>query len=172
MTASSTTVFQGQSSRWLLQVMALGLALRLLFAPLVGYRDDMTSYQSWALHLADQGISDFYSSATNYPPLFAYLYWPVGKLARVLGLELYDGAFNALIKLPNFVFEMLAVWVLFRWLASRSVEGARLTACLILFNPALIYDSAVWGQTDNLLASLLVLSLASAAGKARSSTVR
>jgi len=124
-----------------------------------GYAADIGTFGAWAAHAAD-GLTSFYSPGyfADYPPGYIYLLWLVGKLRLMLGVNFDTPAFLALLKLPAILADIATAGLLFR-LACHS-WGARtslaLTA-LYAFNPAVILDSAVWGQVDSVLTLPILL---------------
>ncbi|HVA38272.1 MAG TPA: phospholipid carrier-dependent glycosyltransferase [Candidatus Dormibacteraeota bacterium] len=144
----------------LLGILAVGLAIRLIFLPALGYKNDVESFESWALTLYDHGVRGFYQSTSfiDYPP--GYL-WVLGAVAWVYhALHVSDASagyyvLRDLVKLPAILAD-LACSVLVYALARRFVgRGASLgAAALFALNPATIYVSAFWGQVDSVSAAL------------------
>jgi Gpi18-like mannosyltransferase len=142
-----------------LLLLVAGLLRVALAATTRGYAADITTFSAWAGHAAE-GLTSFYSPGyfADYPPGYIYLLWLIGKLRIVLGIDFDTPAFLALLKLPAILADCATIWLVFR-LARRSWSG---TASLILaglyaFNPAVILDSAVWGQVDSVLTLPILL---------------
>ncbi|MBI5017577.1 MAG: DUF2029 domain-containing protein [Deltaproteobacteria bacterium] len=152
--------------RWELAALLMAaVAVRLaLAAGTKGYGPDVGTFSAWAGHAAE-GLTSFYSPGyfADYPPGYIYVLWAVGKVRLLLGLEFGTPAFLVLLKLPAIAADAAAVW-LFDRLARREGWGAAAlpVAALYAFNPAVIANSAVWGQVDGvfvlfLLAGVLLL---------------
>jgi hypothetical protein len=139
---------------------------------------DATLFKVWAYQSWSGGFADiFRNSDTNYVG-YHYLLWPVAALYGRLNpdFELATMTLHYLIKAPPVVFDLLtaalvfavARWLLmtspaavpgpvrrWRWLRALGLRGedalAAAAAALFAFHPAVIYDSAVWAQTDSII---------------------
>lgn len=131
-----------------------------------GYASDLSTFGAWAAHAAD-GLTSFYSPGyfADYPPGYIYLLWLVGKLRLVLGLDFDSPSFLVLLKFPAILADCATVWLIFR-LGRRSWSGntSLALAALYAFNPAVILDSAVWGQVDSVLTLPILLGIILLAG--------
>ena len=161
--------------RGLLAVLGGALLIRLLLAPYHGFVIDVQDYVTWGL-LVDHHFLHIYSLSSgapvyalpNYPPLAMYLYGLMTGLyfsaAQLVGIHASSQVANepllsAWIKLPAILADLGAVWVLYR--LARDVLSERkalLVAAGYAFSPAIVFDGALWGETDAL--SLLPLLLA------------
>jgi dolichyl-phosphate-mannose-protein mannosyltransferase len=146
---------------WLL--FAAGFAIRLVLAATSdGLQFDVLLFQQWAGRLADRGPGQFYEPGyfVDYPPGYLYVLLALGKVSQVVT----GGAPPvALLKLPAIAADLgvallasaLAMSVTPRTPSQRRTIGI-VAAAAILFNPALILLSAVWGQVDSILALLVM----------------
>ena len=146
--------------KWLFIVLAGGLLVRLaLSATTSGHPIDINTFSAWAGHAAE-GLTSFYSPGyfADYPPGYIYVLWIIGKLRLLLGLDFGEPAFLLLLKLPAVLADMATAWVIYG-IARRHWSGnAPLAfAGLYAFNPAVILDSAIWGQVDSVLTLFIVL---------------
>lgn len=131
-----------------------GFLLRLLLARGGGFPSDIAVFQAWAQRLADAGPGGFYSPDffADYPPGYLYVLWAFGSL-------LHGTVPVFLVKLPAIVADVGLAYVVMR-LASivATRAGAErwwvrpAAASAILFNPAIVFLSAVWGQVDTVAA--------------------
>jgi Gpi18-like mannosyltransferase len=128
-----------------------GLALRLLFVPDPGHIVDLQTFGQWALAAADNPWNRAYEvTNANYPPGALLIFEMIGRSYRALGLS-DPLSLRIAVKLPNLIFDCVGGVVVFA-LAGRFV-GARhalLAAALYDFNPAIVYDSSLWGQNDSI----------------------
>jgi len=64
----------------LLVILFLGLIVRLFFIPNPGFEADVAYWKSWSLAAADKGpLWTVLNTNYNYPPVFIYLLWVLGK---------------------------------------------------------------------------------------------
>jgi hypothetical protein len=151
-----------------LALILIGLViLRWWLATTPGYPADLHAYKVWALQAGLSGVQTVYDdrhSLYDYPPLYAYLLAPVGRLygwmapaavrefphTRLFG----DSAtLSILVKLPPLVFDIL-IALLIAHLAYRQRLWLRRTWCgwlpalLYLCLPPALIDSGYWGQPD------------------------
>ncbi len=146
---------------WKLILLLAGAALLriALAATTRGYAADITTFSAWAAHAAE-GLTSFYSPGffADYPPGYIYLLWLVGKLRLVIGLDFDTPSFLVLLKLPAILADCATAWLFFR-LSQRFWSGntSLAVAALYAFNPAVILDSAVWGQVDSVLTLPIML---------------
>jgi dolichyl-phosphate-mannose-protein mannosyltransferase len=150
-----------------------GLALRLTIAyvlfPEARFKGDILSFGKWSIGLDQFGPGGFYQNIpADYPPASLLALWPVGWLARITtdsaeaALELAQD----LAKTPTILADVVAAYVIYRlvigwaWPGRRAELMALAAAALYLFNPAVIYDSAVWGQYESFGAVILLLGVA------------
>lgn len=144
-------------------VLAGGLAARLLIAPVTpGYSSDMATFTAWAGTAASAGLSRFYavSTFTDYPPGYVYVLYALGKLRSVFHLPLGSPGLLLLMKSPAMLADLVTGYVLLRLVKPMAGIGAAVAlALLYVFNPAVLVDSAVWGQVDSFFTLFLLLSL-------------
>jgi dolichyl-phosphate-mannose-protein mannosyltransferase len=128
-----------------------GLGLRLLFIANPGHLVDLRTFGQWALAAADHPWNRAYEvTDANYPPGALVVFELIGRAYRALGLA--DAlSLRIALKLPNIIFDSIGTGVLYA-IAARFVDGRRalIAPALYAFNPAIIYDSALWGQNDSI----------------------
>src|SRR5262245_1230246 len=139
---------------------AVALLLRLVIAPEVGFKGDLNLFQEWARRLADVGPRAFYAKGefADYPPGYLYVLWLIGKLSATPGY--------LLLKLPAIVADLALAWIAGAFagrIAPPSLNDRwpvrPLVVAAVLFNPAIVAESAVWGQVDSVPAVFVLLSL-------------
>jgi hypothetical protein len=148
------------SAKGLAAMFAVGLRIRLLIAPYVGFHDDLRLFGMWATRLADVGPHDFYVEGqfADYPPGYLYVLWFIGKLSATPSY--------LLLKLPAIVADLGLAWVAGTFAARLAPPSSRerlpvraVVAACVLFNPAFIALSAAWGQVDAVPALFVLSSL-------------
>jgi dolichyl-phosphate-mannose-protein mannosyltransferase len=131
--------------------------VRILLFPLQGYPVDTGDFISWFNTATQHGIRPFYSLAgfADYPPFNVYVFWVFGSVANALGISM-----ASMVKVVPNLFD-LATGLLIYVFARRQTtfKIALLSGAFYLFNPAVIFNVAVWGQYDAVYTFFLVLSL-------------
>ncbi len=144
-------------------IVLFALMLRLMIA--VSY---LNSYDTeWNIMWAVQLGKHFFAahchvSDLDYPPLYLYPLYFVGRLISVEGIGGYPPFRMLAIKLIPCVTDSLTCAVMYRLASKKSKQLGLLAAVLWAVNPASVFNCACWGQTDCVLmfmASLLMLAL-------------
>lgn len=166
-------VFTADGSNAVVVFLLAGFLLRVLLAALTyGYTSDIACFTGWAYSLFHGGFENFYTSGqfADYPPLYMYVLWAMGALGNALQVT----ASSFIIKLPAIICDCAAAYLLYRAACGKNALKPGSTApslsrafpvllyASVILNPALIMNSAVWGQVDifhTLLAILCVLLL-------------
>lgn len=147
-------------NRALILLTVLGLALRLSFALLPGFKIDMNDWFTWALRLGNFDFMHFYSKDifSDYTPGYLYILSLLGFLKNLFNLS--DSFFDYLLKMPAVILEVITGLLVYKIVnKSISQKFALLALSFILFNPALIFNSSIWGQIDSILALLMLIAI-------------
>ena len=161
----------------MLLLLIAGLTLRVVVAaillPASGFHTDINAFAAWAMRMADVGPGDFYAPGyfADYPPGYMYVLWVLGEISRALEPVIGGDAITGLIKIPGILADLGVAWVIFligsrffgdqppvKWLGSGTRIGV-IGAALYLFNPGVVFNSAVWGQMDSVGALVILLGL-------------
>lgn len=157
------------SRRTCYALIAANLLLRVLLATLPGYVSDVDSYKRWGLGAARGGLAAAYENTrVDYPPLFLYVLSGVCKIYLLVDPDaspdnLPDATLlTFLVKMPHLAADLLLAALLFSvvstlgsWGPIRAGPGhGRTAALLYLWNPAVLFGSAYWGQPDGLHSAL------------------
>jgi Gpi18-like mannosyltransferase len=121
---------------------------------------DTRDFMAWFQTAADYGPRTFYTRTwCDYPPFNIYFFWFFGLLAKSLSL-FGTSLFTYVMKLPPNLFDMVTAFLIFAFVRKRlDFKMALLATALYAFNPAVIFNAAVWGQFDAIYTFFLVLSL-------------
>ncbi len=137
------------------------LFIRLAAAGLSGgFDNDTACFAAWADRIFRVGPAGFYSADvfTDYPPGYMYLLYPVGALRALLDIPYYSPAHLILLRLPAIFCDLGCGLLLYRQASKKRGEWNPLVLCAAyLFNPAVILNSSVWGQTDSVYTLLLTV---------------
>ncbi|MFB3889494.1 MAG: glycosyltransferase 87 family protein [Candidatus Bathyarchaeia archaeon] len=139
----------------------LAFVVRLVFFPIPGYRNDTLTYESWFNTAATYGPRVFYSvvSWCDYPPFNVYIFWVFGSLAERLSL-FGTSLITYAIKLGPNLFDTATAALIFVFVRKRlDFRLAVAATAVYAFNPAVVFNAAVWGQFDAIYTFFLVASL-------------
>ncbi len=135
--------------------------VRVLLFGLPGYENDLNAFESWSNTAATYGPRAFYNvvSWVDYPPFNIYIFWVFGSIAK--SLSLFGSSLMAyIIKLPPALFDLATSTLIFIFVKKRSdLKMAVIATSLYAFNPALVFNVAIWGQFDAIYTFFLILSL-------------
>ncbi|MGO9266508.1 MAG: phospholipid carrier-dependent glycosyltransferase [Candidatus Binataceae bacterium] len=148
--------------RWVL-VTLFGLwivkSIAVAYAP--GFRVDVGTYEAWGLDIAQNGPSAMYRTGAflDYPPGYLYALWAAGAVARLLHAS--DPLLRVIIETPALVADFFLAALMFVIVRRRANPTAAWLAMLfVALNPALLFDTVVWGQSDSVLTLVMLLSAA------------
>jgi dolichyl-phosphate-mannose-protein mannosyltransferase len=142
-------------------VLAVSFIVRFLLFPVPGYQSDLNTFEAWFRTAAQVGPRTFYNvvSFCDYPPFNIYLFWGFGALANALSLT-GTPQMAYIIKLVPNLFDLATAGLIFAFVRKRlTFNAAFLATALYAFNPAVVFNGAVWGQFDAIYTFFLVLSV-------------
>jgi len=133
--------------------------LRLFLAALPGFAPDLGFFRQWAETIAAGGPEDFYASEGfhNYPPGYMFVLWLYGDLDEIFGFS--DSQWEYLLKLPSILADLGSAYVLYLFLAGRTLAPPFGAAALYLLFPPVLLIGAVWGQVDSIFAFFILLTI-------------
>ncbi len=141
----------------------LGFAFLIRLLISMGYynQNDTFWYRQWAIGTQD-GLFDLYVNPNvnvDYPPVYLFFLAIIGQVYRLVGGE---GAHRyvqmLLMKFWPVFFDLLLGYMLYRFGRKWGEKAGLFAAGLWLFNPAALFNSSFWGQTDGLMCLLLLIS--------------
>jgi len=160
-------------------------SLRLILVLISNYHPDILNHVDWGNRFWQYGPKRFYEASVwsvswpNQPSGSIYLFAAITKIYQWLFAALWQlnirfSAFPSfifpfleaklhiiLLKIPFILADLGIGWLIYKMALKGKVgsKRANFAASLFLFNPALIYNSAIWGQTDSLINFLALLAL-------------
>lgn len=145
-----------------LMLLGFSLILRIIIGGAYFNDFDTYWYRNWVFDIQQNGLFDVYSRADiielDYPPLYLFLLGVLGGLYRLFGNDCADLWQMLLMKLWPIVFDILCAALLYRIFERRSGSSWGFVAgTLWLCNPSMLFNTAFWGQTDQLMCFLLIL---------------
>ncbi|MDB5108294.1 MAG: putative rane protein, partial [Candidatus Binatus sp.] len=141
----------------LLAIAAIKLSVMPYFP---GFGPDVGSYQSWAIQIANLGPSHTYQEGyfLDYPPGYLYGLWLAGLLGQAIGAT--GDFFRVVVESPAIVADLALALLMYAYVRrGNRPELAMIAMLLIALNPALLFDTVVWGQSDSVLSFVIMLSL-------------
>lgn len=148
---------------WAGLLLLLGLSVRIFIGRYAqGFDSDITTFKAWGYTVANTPLTEVYHSSAflDYPPGYLYVLLILEKLRGVLSLSYESSAYTFLIKLPSILTDLLCGGVLL-WLGRKKLgeRSALLLSAAYLFCPAVIINSARWGQVDSFCTAILLVSV-------------
>ncbi len=145
----------------LFAIMIFALLTRLLAGYTYYVKFDLLYYIRWSTGLHEGGLFNAYeylsqgNFALDYPPLFLFPLYIVGFFTKNPEIIASNSDYMLALKMFQILFDV-AIIPLIYWAFHKKSEIMSLIACgLWAINPAMIINSAYWGQTDSLMIMLL-----------------
>jgi len=147
-------------------VLLVALGIRLYLVPLPGHVGDLNCFAQWTKAATENGIAFVYKNAfADYPPGIFYILKPVGVIYQGFFSPTFEDAIilRMLLKIIFTIVDLVTAAMLFFFLRTQESEHfAFWSMTFYALNPAIIYESAYWGQADSMntffmLASVLFL---------------
>ena len=140
----------------ILAILGVGFLLRISLATMItGHPFDLNTFRNWATTAANN-FSQFYQghNASDYPPLYIYVLFLIGKIGSLSTLSPY---FTLLLKLPSIVADIATSFLIYKVARKYlSLEISILLAAFYTFNPAIFINSTIWGQVDSFFTLIIV----------------
>jgi Gpi18-like mannosyltransferase len=153
-------VWRLDTAAGLVAMFGLALLVRVLIAPHAGFYIDLNFFRTWATELREVGPHGLYAKdhLVDYPPGYLYVLWLIGTISSAPGY--------LLLKLPAILADLGLAWIAGTFAARLAPPAIRkrmpvraLVVAGVLFNPAVIALSSVWGQVDSIPVLLVLSSL-------------
>lgn len=143
-------------------LLLLGLLIRVIFALTYnGANGDIELYRAWAKGASNDFFNVYNNVATlDYPPGYLYISFVIGKFINYFSFIPIEGFFLLLLKLPPIIADIITSIFIYK-IARKylSNEISIILMALYLFNPAILVNSSIWGQTDSILTLILVIAI-------------
>lgn len=150
---------------WLPLMLSIIVAVAIRVAVAIsfeGYASDIGCFKGWAVAAFEHGPSNFYTSGmfADYPPGYMYILYSLGWIRNVFNIESTGAIFTLIIKIPSIAAEVITAIIVYR-IAKKQIGKwfAFFCSALVLFNPAMLFNSSAWGQIDAVFVLFIVLTL-------------
>ena len=147
-------------------VLVLGLLVRSIVAVYIqGYEVDINCFTIWSDWVYDHGINNFYflkdetgqALFTDYPPGYMLILYVVAAFRNLFGIETASSLGIYVIKFVPMICDLAAGYLVYQLASKRfTSRGAMLCCAAYVFNPAIIVNSAAWGQVDSVFTLAIV----------------
>jgi len=138
--------------------------MRIYLSQFEGHVYDISIFKTWSRGVNITGFSHFYNSnMSDYPPFYIYILWAIGFLYKSFisfSFDIDSPVFTILLKMPAIFADIATALLIF--LIVRKYGSFRLAFIAMIsyaFNPAIIYNSAIWGQVDSVYTLFFMLAL-------------
>ena len=162
-------------------ILILALILRIVLVIISGYHPDILNHVDWGIRFLSLGPKKFYENifwGVSWPnqPLATMLLFAFSAVSKniIFGfIELLNQTFSFfpsfiipfiesninvwMVKLPFIFADIGLAFLIYKIVNKFRPSVAKLAALFFLFNPIVIYNSTIWGQTDSLINLLAVL---------------
>ena len=136
------------------------LAVRLFLFGFPSFEVDMGAWKDWAERLVNLDPAYFYSETffSDYFPGYLYILWILGEIYNSIftNLSFNTLLFEVFIKASTTIFDLATAYFIYKIISKYKQPLANFSVVLYLANPALIFNSSVWGQVDGVLTFFLV----------------
>lgn len=143
--------------------MIIGLIIRLPLSFLPAFESDQNAFRFWTERLVTLGPANFYSTQvfTNNPLGILYFFWLVGIFKNIFfPNQPFASNIDPLLKLAANFSDLFVGFLIYKIIKLKTNEKLGcLATILYIFNPSLIFNSAIWGQYDGVAILFLILSV-------------
>ena len=145
---------------WLLMAAAFAVRSFLAFQD-YAFWFDIGCFKAWGQQAVQNGLGGLYNSGIflDYPPGYMYVLYFFQLVQNLLGISPDSILSTYFIKLGPILADLAGGRLVFQIAQKRSPSFGLMCCALYLFSPAVIFNSAVWGQIDSWYTLLVVLAL-------------
>ncbi|MFN8674306.1 MAG: phospholipid carrier-dependent glycosyltransferase [Candidatus Sericytochromatia bacterium] len=161
---------QNNETKTILFLLFIAFFVRIVFSLLfpTGHPTDINNFRIWSMDVTKKGIFDFFQPSPvgtwcDYPPGYIWVLYLTGKIYSFIDPTFanWSGSlFTTFTKFPGILAEIINIYLIYfisrRYVPSSIAIGA---ATIYAFQPAMFYESAVWGQMDSVTVTFLMLTL-------------
>jgi len=138
--------------------------IRMYLSKFEGHGYDISVFKTWSRGVYYTGFSHFYNGVrSDYPPFYIYILWATGTFFKTFisfSFDIDSPLFTILLKMPAILADIATALLIF--LIVRKYGSFRLAFISMIsyaFNPAIMYNSAIWGQVDSVYTLFFMLAL-------------
>ncbi|MBI2600725.1 glycosyltransferase family 39 protein [Candidatus Daviesbacteria bacterium] len=144
-------------------IIIISFIFRILLSFLPSFEGDESAFRFWSAKLVEFGPQNFYyrDFFTNNPIGFFYVLWFIGLVKTILfpSLSFFSKDYDLLLKFPSNLADILTGIFIYLIVKKRLGNGWGILGFIFyVFNPAVFFNTSIWGQYDGLATLFLVLS--------------
>lgn len=141
------------------------LALRISLFSLPSFQIDMNNLKSWTERLVEIGPYNFFSGnyfSNSFPGYlyigYLYILWIVGSIFYFIFpfISFNSLMFEGVLKSITTLFDIGTAFYIYKIVHKYNPKLSSIAALLYLSNPAVIFNSSIWGQIDGIFTFFLV----------------
>lgn len=142
----------------------VSIIIRLVLAPYHGFFNDVATQISWGRAFDHNPIGYYGPSISIYPPLAGYVFGVMvatcdGFCRAAPPLDMATGI-ALWMKLPTLIADLVTIGLIYAVARkSVSIRAALIAAASYALAPAVLFDGALWGQSDALSTLFIVVAL-------------
>ncbi len=125
-----------------------------------GFGADVGDYQAWGSQIVTSGPAHTYQQGSflDYPPGYLYALWVAASFGRAIGAT--GDFYRIIMESPAIVADFALALVVYVFMRRGSrPEMAFIAMLMVALNPALLFDTVVWGQSDSVMTFVILLSI-------------
>ncbi len=144
------------------RILFLIIIVRIALILLPSFKIDMNSWQAWSARLVEVTPIHFYAPNyfADYFPGYLYMLWFLGASFNFLfpHLSVFSSGFEIYLKFFTNIFDVATAYYIYKIVSKYEKGIGMLAFSFYLLNPALAFNSSVWGQVDGILTFFLIFS--------------
>jgi Gpi18-like mannosyltransferase len=135
------------------------LCFRFGFIFFKGFKSDLSCFKAWSYYVYKYGTRKFYDLDIfkDYPPGYIYILYLIGFLRDKFNLT--ENILELFIKFSAIISDVITSIFIFKLAKNKFSSKSFLIFMFYVLNPAIIFNSSVWGQIDSIYTLILVLSI-------------
>ena len=146
---------------FLTTIVVFGLIIRLFDAYNEVHFFDLNFYVDWSTKAFDDGIFNIYSVSqgmeVDYPPVLIFFFYITGGILRNPNIMNFDPNLMLALKMWQIIFDVAIIVLIYFVLKKQNELLALAFSAVWAVNPAIIFNSSTWGQTDSVMIFMLLL---------------
>ncbi|MBN2738666.1 MAG: DUF2029 domain-containing protein [Spirochaetales bacterium] len=155
-------------------VLLAALGIRVVMGYTIeGQSGDLSCFKGWGDHAYSTPWPDYYGYWSayqekaqangdywcDYPPVYVMILTLLSALRHLFGFSHGSAGYTLLIKMPNIISDVVITYLIFSFAKGKFKHGPLALGLALLYalNPAIIINSAIWGQADAIYTMLALL---------------